>query len=118
VYCFVAALPPRLSGFSVSELDTLGLPLTTLNKQEVGRVTKHDLYMKLSERQDEDERLLYPDRLPLFALFRLRLMLNLFFDIYSDRRASRSVCATGKLEKEVQYPQRAMKGNNKYRSLS
>ena len=57
MYCFVAALPPRLSGFSVSELDTLGLPLTTLNKQEVGRVTKHDLYMKLSERQDEDEKL-------------------------------------------------------------
>jgi hypothetical protein len=57
VYCSVAALPPRLSGFSVSELDTLGLPLTTLNKQEVGRVKKHDLYIKLSKRQDEDEKL-------------------------------------------------------------
>jgi hypothetical protein len=57
VYCSVAALPPRLSSFSVSELDTLGLPLTTWNKQEVGRVKKHELYMKLSERQVEDEKL-------------------------------------------------------------
>jgi hypothetical protein len=51
------ALPSRLSGFSVSELDTLGLPLTILNKREVGRVKKHDLYMKLPECQDQDEKL-------------------------------------------------------------